>query len=137
MQFTEIVVFGIVWGGVMIYFLTPFNRKTNVEFYEDTNRTFTTVFISSLLGLIVHKKALLAFVMLGVTIFYTWSYYSSLEMYFQVHGGIEKTINPTKQAIFYTLSFFIYTLILCFLIAFKNTLRFLKEASLSKQENTE
>lgn len=128
MQITEIVVFGMIWGGVMIYFLTPFNRKTNVEFHGDKNRTFKNVFIGSLLRLVFHKKAILAFVMLGATFFYIWSYYSSLEMYFQVHERIEKTIDPTKQAIFYTLSFFIYALIICFLIAFKNTLKVLKKS---------
>ncbi|ESU31776.1 hypothetical protein G3A_14755 [Bacillus sp. 17376] len=27
MEFAELVVFGIVWGGLLVYFLTPINNR--------------------------------------------------------------------------------------------------------------
>ena len=126
LQFSEIVVFGIVWGGLMIFFLTPFKRKANIEFKKTTKVTFPNALKDSLIKIALHKKAILALIMLMITLNYTWSYHSQLEWYNNAHGGGEMSINPTKQAIYYMVSITIYAILLYLFLAFRRTLTLLK-----------
>ena len=82
MQFTSIVVFAIVWGGLMIYFLTPFHGKIE----RNPNDTFVKALQISLARLIFHKKALLAFLLLLVTLMNIRSYFRSAEEYARLHA---------------------------------------------------
>ncbi|WP_226086513.1 hypothetical protein [Mesobacillus sp. S13] len=82
MPFSAIVVFAIVWGGLMVYFLTPFNGKmessADAPFFEALKVSFKR--------LIFHKKAILAFFLLMFTLLVIWSYFISAEEYDLLHG---------------------------------------------------
>jgi hypothetical protein len=129
MQFTEIVVFGIVWGGLMIYFLTPFNKKTSIEIQGSIDVTFQKAFKDSLTKLAFHKKSILALLMLMITLIYIWMYYTSIEWYFKAHGEVLQSINPMEQAIFYTISIILYAAILYLFLAFRKTVKLLKKTN--------
>lgn len=128
MQFSEIVVFGIVWGGLMIYFLTPFNVKTSIEIPASNGLTFSKAFKDSLTKLVVHKKAILALLMLLVTLNYIWMYYTSIEWYFKAHGEFEQSINSMEQALYYMISILLYAAILYLFLAFRKTIALLKKS---------
>jgi hypothetical protein len=128
MQFSEIVVFGIVRGGLMIYFLTPFNKLTSIEIQGITDVTFSKAFKNSLTKLVLHKKAILALLMLIITLIYIWMYYTSIEWYIRVHGEVVQSINPMEQAIFNTINITLYTAILYLLLAFRKTIKLLKKS---------
>jgi hypothetical protein len=126
MQFTEIVVFGIVWGGLMIYFLTPFNKKTVIEIQGSTDVTFSKAFKDSLTSLILHKKAILALLMLMITLIYIWMYYTSIEWYFKAHGEVEKSVNPMDQAFYYMINIISYAAFLYLFLAIRKTIKLFK-----------
>ncbi|MCM3667246.1 hypothetical protein M3204_22880 [Mesobacillus subterraneus] len=127
MQFSEIVFFGIVWGGLMIYFLTPFNKKTSIEIQESTDVTFSKAFKNSLTKLLFHNKAILALLMLMITLIYIWMYYTSIEWYFRVHGEVVQSINPMERAFYYMISIILYTAFLYLFLAFRKTIKLLKK----------
>jgi hypothetical protein len=128
MQFSEIVVFGIVWGGLMIYFLTPFNKVTSNEIQGSSDVTFSKVFQNSLTKLALHKKAILALLMLTITLIYIWMYYTSIEWYLKAHGEGEQSINPMEQAFYHMISIILYAAILYLFLAFRKTIKLLKKS---------
>ena len=82
MPFSAIVIFAIVWGGLMIYFLIPFHGKID----RNPHDPFTKALQVSLGRLILHKKAILAFVLLLVTLISIRFYYISAEEYDELHA---------------------------------------------------
>lgn len=116
MQFSEIIVIGVIWGGLMFYFLTPFKSKPLQRNKDDS---FRDDFLASLFGGIKHKKFIFAFVMLIVTLVCVWLGYSQLKWHNDNHGGGEMTFNPTIKSIYYMVGITIYTGILYLLSAFK------------------
>lgn len=55
MQLSAIFIFGLVWGGLMIYFLTPTRKIENVDFIKEW--TFQHAFKDSLMSIGLQKKA--------------------------------------------------------------------------------
>ncbi|MFT9599397.1 hypothetical protein [Mesobacillus sp.] len=119
MSFVELVVFGIVWGGLMVYFLTPFNNKTNIE--GNSKVTVSKAFKESLTRLILHKKAILALLLLIITLNFIWSYFISIDDYNNLHGVTSESGKP--QAIFYMISLTLYSVTLYILLAVRRALK--------------
>lgn len=109
MQFTAIVVFAIVWGGLMIYFLTPFHSKIE----RNPDDTFTKAFQVSLTRLILHKKAILALLLLLVTLMSIRSYFISAEEYARLHAITRESGNP----VFYMVSVVLYAALIYLFLA--------------------
>ncbi|MBT2637492.1 hypothetical protein [Bacillus sp. ISL-39] len=109
MQFTAIVVFAIVWGGLMIYFLTPFYGKVE----RNPNDSFAKALKVSLTRLILHKKAILAFLLLLVTLMSIRSYFISAEEYDRLHAITRESGNP----VLYMVSVVLYAALLYLLLA--------------------
>lgn len=116
MTFSEIIVFGVIWGALMLYFLTPFKSK---RLQNKKDQSFKSAFWESLRSGITHKKVILAFVMLSSTLAYIWQYYVQLEWHIAAHGGSEMTFNPTTKAIYTVVGIIIYAVILYLLSALK------------------
>lgn len=122
MSFVELMVFGIVWGGLMVYFLTPFNNKTNIE--GNSKVTVSKAFKESLTRLILHKKAILALLLLIITLNFIWSYFISIDDYNTLHGVTSESGKP--QAIFYMISLTLYSVTLYILLAVRRAVKFKK-----------
>ena len=118
MQYSAIIVFAVVWGGLMYYFLTPFERNT---LQSKKDNSFSRAFKASLLSGMKHKKVILAFVLLIGTLICIWLNYAQLEWHNAAHGGEETTFNPTTKAIYYIVAITIYTVMLYLLSAYKRT----------------
>lgn len=123
---TEIIVFGIVWGALFIYFLTPFTSLVTFESHKGSDVAFKHVFIDSLIKIVMHKKAILALLMLVITLVFIWSYYSQLEWYNLAHGVGEMSIRPKLLAIYYIVSVIIYSALLYLFLALRRALVFIK-----------
>ena len=95
MHFSAIIVFAVIWGGLMFYFLTPFERNKH---RNKKDNSFGNAFKTSLLSGMKHKKVILAFVMLISTVICIWLYYAQLDWHNAAHGGGEMTFNPTIQS---------------------------------------
>lgn len=115
MQFTAIVVVAIVWGGLMIYFLTPFHGKIE----RNPNDPFTKVLQESMTRLILHKKAILAFLLLLVTLMSIRSYFISAEEYARLHAITRESGNPA----IYMVSVVLYAALLYLLLAVRWALK--------------
>jgi hypothetical protein len=115
MQFTALVVFAIVWGGLRIFFLTPFNDKGECN----TNVTWKV----SLTRLILHKKAILAFLLLLVTLMSVWSYFKSAEDYDHLHAITRDSADLQVVAVFYMGSIVFFTVVLYLFLAVRWTIK--------------
>ena len=122
MSLAELLVFGIVWGGLMSYFLMPLDDKISLE------GTFSHVFIVSLKKLFFHKKAIFAFVLLVITVMSIWYYSLSAEEYDKLHGITGESADPHEQAIIYTISTIVYATLLYLFLAVRWTVRSVKAA---------
>ncbi|KGR73532.1 hypothetical protein [Ureibacillus manganicus] len=114
MQLHEILIFGGIWGWLMIFFLTPPHHNVSNEPQEKSSiMTFSKVFQISLIRVVLHKKAILALVLFVATIIYFWSYFESIEVYRQIHGedGF-RLISPKVDGIYYVFGVTIYTAVL-------------------------
>lgn len=126
MEFPEILVFAIVWGALMIYFLLPFSENNYLKIEENTKSTFLDLLKDSVVKITMHKKAIFAAIMLIITLIYIWSSHSQMEWYTNAHGG-ELSYNPTQQAVSYMLNVVIYTMILYLFLVIRRTLMLLKK----------
>ena len=116
LQYSAIIVFAVIWGGLMFYFLTPIERNT---LQSKKGISFKKAFMASLLSGMKHKKIILAFVLLIGTLIGVWLNYAQLEWHNAAHGGGEMTFNPTTQAIYSIVAITIYTVMLYLLSAYK------------------
>ncbi|WP_226678474.1 hypothetical protein [Mesobacillus jeotgali] len=120
MSLAELLVFGIVWGGLMVYFLTPFNNKISSK--GNSKVTVSKAFKESLTRLILHKKAILALLMLIITLNFIWSYFISIDDHNKLHGVNSESVKP--QAILSMVSLTLYSVLLYILLAVRRVLKF-------------
>lgn len=120
MSLAELLVFGIVWGGLMVYFLTPFNNKISSK--GNSKVTVSKAFKESLTRLILHKKAILALLMLIITLNFIWSYFISIDDHNKLHGVTSESVKP--QAILSMVSLTLYSVLLYILLAVRRVLKF-------------
>ena len=118
MSLLEIIVIGLIWGGLMIYFLMPFNLEPQVM----PNMTFSQAFKRNLIKLVLHKKAILGLVLLVVTLHYFWQYYGAIQVYQYLHGEEGFAIvNPKVHAIYYMVGTCIYAVLIYLLLVWRRT----------------
>lgn len=118
MELHEIFIFGLIWGGLMFFFLTSFNEKQE----KIPNKTFSQVFKRNLLEVVLHKKAVLALILLVFTMHYFMEFYSSIQIYQLVHGEDGMMLkNPREHAVYYLVGVCIYTILIYLLSAFRKT----------------
>lgn len=125
MEVHEIFIFGLIWGGLMYFFLTPFNTEPQ----EIPRKPFPQNFKRNLFEVVLHKKAILALILLVFTIHYFLEFYASVQIYQQIHGedGM-KLVNPREHAIYYIIGVCIYTILIYLLSAFRKTYRGFEKA---------
>ncbi|MGV2941625.1 hypothetical protein AB5I83_18635 [Mesobacillus sp. LC4] len=118
MPFSALVVFAIVWGGLMVYFLTPFNGKME----SGADDPFFEALKVSFKRLIFHKKAILAFLLLMFTLLSIWSYFISTEEYARLHAMRSKA----GDSVFYMISVVLYAAFLYIILAVRWTVKSVK-----------
>ncbi|MFS0823229.1 hypothetical protein [Bacillus sp. 1P02SD] len=123
---TNIVIFWIVWGVLFMYFLTPCKSLVTFESHKDSDIAFKNVFKESLTKIVMHKKAILALLMLIITLVFIWSYYSQLEWYNLAHGVGEVSTEPKFLGIYYIVSVIIYSVLLFLFLALRRTFSLIK-----------
>ncbi|AST91311.1 MULTISPECIES: hypothetical protein [Sutcliffiella] len=125
MQLSAIFIFGLVWGGLMIYFFTPTRKIENVDFKKDWN--FQHAFKDSLISIGLQKKAVPVFLMLVIAVLAIWSFHSQLKWHNEAHGGGEMTYDPTVRAVIYIVGFIVYSTILYLYLAYRRAMLLLKK----------
>lgn len=73
---------GIVWGGLFIYLLVPFSRQTD----SNSKMKFADALIDSFIKITFHKKAILALLMIAITLFVNWWSQTQDIIYNEMHG---------------------------------------------------
>lgn len=127
MEYSEMVVALLIYSGFIAFFLIPFQSGGNLINHQQVQINFTTVFKDSLIKMIFHKKAILALLLLGFTLFIIWSGYEGAAYHFNAHSGYAP-ISTDLKAIFTMGSVLVYTVVLSLLIAFVRTLKIVKNA---------
>ncbi|MFJ7666990.1 hypothetical protein ACIQXI_07765 [Lysinibacillus sp. NPDC097195] len=125
MEYSEIIVFLIVYSGLITFFLLPFRSGMNVIKQRKGQIKFTQIFKENFIGIIFHKKAILAVILLIFTLFYVWSAYADTEYHFNAHNGYP-SISLELNALYSMIGVFLYTVVLALCIAFLKTLKIVK-----------
>lgn len=120
MDYTSLIMMAIVWGGLLTYLLAPIQRKSETLALGQIN--FVDALKQSFVNVTFHKKAILALILIVVTLFVTsWSQQQE-ELYNEIHG-----INSQTRPINYTLGIVIYSIIIYLLHIIGWTLLFLRK----------
>ena len=125
MGYSEIIVFLLVYSGMIIYFLVPFPSDKDVVNERERQVEIARVFKNSLIEIILHKKAVLALILLSFTLFYIWLAYDATEYHVNAHSGYSPISMDLKA--FYSMSgVLVYTIVLAFLLAFLRTFKIVR-----------
>ncbi|MFE4430995.1 hypothetical protein ACFRH9_29185 [Peribacillus butanolivorans] len=127
MGYSAIAVILLVYSGLMTFFLVPFQRRVYSKKYKQNQVSFLSVFKDSLIKMIVHKKAILAFILLSFTVFCIWLGYADAEYHYNAHSGYSP-ISTNIKAIYSMFGLFVYTVLLFLLLGFARTLKIVKSA---------
>jgi len=126
--YSGIVVMALVCGGLMIFFLTPTQKGVNTgNFQQNVDMSFSEAFRASFIHTIFHKKALLAFLQLVITLIIIWQFHVDLEWYNGVHGVISSTA-PIKQAVLYMIAGTVYAVMICIVLVGRGTIKLIKKS---------
>jgi len=113
-----IVVMAIVCGGLMIFFLTPTKREAIIDNQQKSKMSFAEALKYSSIQTLFHKKAILAFLQLVITLIIIWQYHADLEWYNSAHGVIS-AVNPTKQAVLYMIAVTVYAVMIYLILVLR------------------
>lgn len=116
------LVFAIVLGGLMIYFLTPTHMEVEKEFSKSG---FSGAFKASFIQTTLHKKAILALLLFVATLTSIWWSYYQMQLYNDAHGIIP-TIQPSHEAVMYMTGTTIYTALIYLLLILIRTIKLMK-----------
>lgn len=120
-------VLAVVLGSLMIYFLTPPQRKADNDFRQAANKNFSVALKNSFIMTTLHRKAIFAIVLFSLSLIAIWWSHLQMELY-QVDHGIQSAIEPTGQAISYIIGSTFYAVIIYVLLVFVRTLKLLRSA---------
>ena len=125
MGYSEIIVILLVYSGMIIYFLVPFKNNKDVVKEKESQVKIARVFKDSVIDIILHKKAVLASILLSFTLLCIWSTYDAAEYHVNAHSGYPPISMDLKA--FYSMGkVLVYTIVLTFLLAFLRTLKIVK-----------
>ena len=125
MGVSEFIMMLLVYSGLILYFLIPFQRKVNLSNQQHSKSAFITVYRHSLRKMIFHKKALVAFILLGFTLVMIWSGYVAAESHYNNHSGYPP-ISTNSERVYSMLALLIYTVFLLLLLGFVRTIKIVK-----------
>ena len=118
----------LVCGGLMIYFLTPTQGVASINSQQHSKMSFAEALKASSIQTIFHKKAILAFLQLVITLIMIWQYHVDLEWYNSAHGVISST-SPTKQAVLYMIAVTVYAVMIYLVLVVRGTIKRVKNRS--------
>ena len=125
MGYSEIIVILLVNSGLIIYFLVPFKNNKDVANERESQVKITRVFKDNFIAIILHKKAVLALILLSFTLFCIWSINDAVEYHVNAHSGYPPISMDLK--VFYSMgAVLVYTIVLTFLLAFLRTFKIVK-----------
>ncbi|RST59596.1 hypothetical protein D5F11_010835 [Siminovitchia terrae] len=128
MGYSEIAVILFVYSGLMTFFLIPFQRRAHSKSYQQNQISFISIFKSSLVKMIFHKKAILALTLLGFMLISIWLGYAGVEDHYNAHSGYS-SISTNFKAIYTICGVFVYTVVLLLLLGYVRTLKIVKSTN--------
>jgi hypothetical protein len=129
MGVSEIAVLLLVYSGLLIFFLVPLESRVQSKYHQQSRQvSFLSVFKDNLVTMVFHKKAVLAMVLLGVTLICIWSGYANVEWHYNAHSGY-LPISTKLTAIYSICSVLIYTIVLLLFLGYVKTLKIVMSAN--------
>lgn len=110
----SMIVMGIVWGGLFVYLLVPFYVKTETH----SKMTFVEALKDSFIKITFHKKALLALLLLVITLSVNWWSQAQDVIYNEMHG-----INAPTQSVNNLVIIIVYALIIYLLVIGRRSIK--------------
>ncbi|WP_102275335.1 hypothetical protein [Cytobacillus massiliigabonensis] len=124
MNFSEVIIMLLVFSVLFTYFLVPFQKSSNKTDHPKS-QLFRVAFKESFFHLILHKKAVVACILLVVTLYGTWLGYAAGEDHINAHSGYPPI--STKVDAYLTMGIvFLYSIFLFLLLVYVKTFRGLK-----------
>ena len=128
MGVSEIAVLLLVYSGLLIFFLVPLESRVQSKYHQQSQVSFLSVFKDNLVTMIYHKKAVLALVLVGVTLICIWSGYANVEWHYNAHSGY-LPISTKLTAIYSICGVLIYTIVLLLFLGCVKTLNIVMSAN--------
>lgn len=121
MDYTSLAMMDIVWGALLIYFLTPFQRISEKKSYVKMN--FSDTLKCGFVKVTFHKKAILALIFILISLFVaSWSQNQD-DFYNEIHG-----ISSQTKPINYTMGIVMYSVMIYLLIVGRKTIKLFRNA---------
>lgn len=127
MVFSEIVVLLLIYSGLLIFFLLPFQRQVQSKNHQRNQKSFLSVFKDNLVNMVFHKKAILALVLLGFALISIQAGYAGAQWHYNAHSGYPP-ISNNLTALYTICGVVIYTVVLLLFLVYKRTLKIVKSA---------
>ncbi|MCH1626727.1 hypothetical protein [Fredinandcohnia quinoae] len=121
MDHSGLLMMAIVWGVLYIYFLTPLPFQKSTETEQHSEMKFGSALKLSVIKITFHRKAILAFILLLITLFVTWWSQVQNEIYNEIHG-----ISLQTTPINYTVGTIVYAVIIYLLMVGRRALKLYK-----------
>ncbi|WP_078380773.1 hypothetical protein [Sutcliffiella halmapala] len=122
MVFSESSVLLLVYTGLIIFFLVPFQSDKSTKIPQQSLQTFKTVYKVSLMKMIFHKKAIFAFLLVIISLLFIWLGFSEADSHTNRHSG-NPPISTKLEAIINMSMMLVYTLILYLSLALIRALK--------------
>ncbi|KOP81451.1 hypothetical protein [Cytobacillus solani] len=120
MDYTSVAMMALIWGALLVYFLTPFQRKTETKSYVKMN--FSDALKYSFIKVTFHKKAILALAFILISLSVTsWSQNQD-DYYNEIHG-----ISSQTQPINYTMGIVVFSVMIYLLIVGRKTIKLFRD----------
>lgn len=117
MGYSEIAVILLVYSGLMIFFLVPFQSRVYPGDFQLNQVSFLSIFKSSLIEMFFQKKATLALGLFVFALISIWLGFASEEWHYNAHSGYPEISNQIKE-IYSICGLLLYTTALFFVTGF-------------------
>jgi len=102
MHYTSLIMMALIWGALLIFFLVPFSKSKDPGILDNMN--FTEALKHSFVMITFHKKAILAFLLIAITLFITLWTVNQNVYYNEIHA-----IKPQPSSFKFPLGVLVYS----------------------------
>jgi hypothetical protein len=114
----DIIMLALVWGVLLVYFLTPFQRKK--DSLPKDKMSFSAAVRLSIVSVTFHKKAIMAFTLILLSCIAVWWSQSQNDLYRETHA-----LDPERQPP-YLIGILLYSLLVYCLVVVRKAIKLLK-----------
>lgn len=127
MSYSEIGVILLIYTGLFIYFLNPFQQLKPLNQYQSP-LTIKEVLKNTVIEMTFQKNSLFALILFILASISIWLGFSEVENHLNAHSG-KPLVNMTIKAVYFICGLFLYTIVLYIMLIFDRVLKVVRAYS--------